>query len=764
MDNKDYLNFINNKFQGKDTFLGRSLLTFAATMSSSRGILSTSQIEQAEVLLNPEKPRIFTGYEKEFGSYSNGYLKASANYEVIAKISKYPHLPDHMYILVVKDVETGLYDVIYKKHYEELTENYSYKYKTETLDSFNIGDSIPKDEVLYKSTSFDDRMNWAYGINLFTAYICDVRTTEDAFVISKSAADKFGSVKQDKVEILVNENDILLNLYGTRHNYKTFPDIGEPVKKRKITAKRRIVNEEVLFALSSDRLTHVLDDDDVFVAHSDAVLMDVNIYCNREIHEMEIDFSEMTEENPNYQLYKYYIYQLNYYRSIVETLGNIALINGRENCSHDLKFALKDAQEMISGDKFVRNDSVYNNMIVEFKLLSKHHLGVGGKMVGRYGDKGVISKVVPDDEMPRVTMPDGSKKSIEMIANPFGVPNRTNLGQLFEIELDMMGAQVIHQMHAFDDITKFKIFMDFIITVNPAQAKLMIGTLGEWSMKERISFLKNVIEEVKYIPTRQSPFWDIVGLDLLETLTDLLLDKYGIKIEKYEVEMYKFGRWIKARRTIVAGHKYYMKLKHCPESKFSARSTGFINPRGLPNKSRINKQNRALYSNTPVRFGNQEIMLFMIGRDSEKIVHKMLMLHSSSIKGRRSVGELLDMNVLDPYIDLPEDATDRNTEILKMYLRTMGIELKSNNDVVNPFYMGGKKELRSTVYKDDYNKDLYSIPATASYDDGVACRGVNNGVVVVKKRYEEDPSNKGHYSLKKTKNWSDVSLEDYMSN
>ncbi|MGL6099402.1 MAG: hypothetical protein ACRC0G_07240 [Fusobacteriaceae bacterium] len=747
MYDKQILKELNEKYKGSDKILGRGgVLVFGSTMSSSRGILSTSQIEQAETLLEPEKARVFTGYEKEYGSYSNGYLKIDEDLEVISKISKFPEYPDMSYILLVRNND-GIFDIIKKNQYEDLSENYCYKYKTEVIDSLVPGDVVAKDTILYKSTSFDEDMNWRYGVNLRTVYLCDVRTTEDAFLISEEAAAKFKSPKKDNFEVVVNDNDILLNLYGNVNKYKSFPDIGEEVKRKLVCGKRRIVNDEILFSLSADRLMEATEEDENYVSHQNAIMTDINIYCNKDMNFMEETWMSMEESDPNYQIYKYYTNQVRYHREIVKTLEKVAE-NNRENCSHDLKFELKYTKDLISGGKFEKNDNVYSNMIIEFKLVSIHELGTGGKMVGRFGDKGVISKIMPTELMPKIKLIDGTMVPVDIVANTYGVPNRTNLGQLFEVEVGMRSDQIMYHMNTMNNDKVFELFVDFVTHINPLQSELIKAHVAGWSDIDKVDFMKD-INVNEYIPTRVSPFWESLGLDLLEELDKMLLEKYGITIVKYELHNFQFGRWIKSRRTIVSGHKYFMKLKHCPESKFSARSSGFINPRGLPNKSRSNKQNKALYSNTPVRFGNQEIMLFMMGKGCEKIIHKMLMLHSSSITGRRAIGELLDMNVLDPHIDLPEDARDRNTEILKMYLRTMGISLRYDDTVINPFYMGEDEDLSDVPYRDDYNLDINKIDVMVTNDkDTVACRVLDDNTpdVAVRKRFIEE-NEKGIYKF-----------------
>lgn len=69
------------------------------------------------------------------------------------------------------------------------------------------------------------------GRNLRVAYIADARTTEDAIEISKSASLALSRPEIKQVNILINDNDIPLNLYGDDNEYKILPDIGEEIKK-----------------------------------------------------------------------------------------------------------------------------------------------------------------------------------------------------------------------------------------------------------------------------------------------------------------------------------------------------------------------------------------------------------------------------------------------------------------------------------------------------------------------------------------------------
>ena len=86
------------------------------------------------------------------------------------------------------------------------------------------------------------------GINVLLMYIAKNKTTEDAIEISESCAKKFRSPLVKKISFMINENDILLNLYGNKDIYKVIPDIGEEIKDGILAAVRRENKEEAILS------------------------------------------------------------------------------------------------------------------------------------------------------------------------------------------------------------------------------------------------------------------------------------------------------------------------------------------------------------------------------------------------------------------------------------------------------------------------------------------------------------------------------------
>ena len=140
-----------------------------------------AHLRQFVNLVNSEYPKVFTNYENAVGDKSTGYYKSDSRVEVIDKISKFENgeLDNHLYLLFTYDEEKDEYDVIEKRLVNDLTEKFGYSYITDVMDSKEIGDYIEKDEVLYKTTSYDDENNYCYGRNVKVMYALENNTIED---------------------------------------------------------------------------------------------------------------------------------------------------------------------------------------------------------------------------------------------------------------------------------------------------------------------------------------------------------------------------------------------------------------------------------------------------------------------------------------------------------------------------------------------------------------------------------------------------------
>jgi DNA-directed RNA polymerase beta subunit len=370
-------------------------------------------LQQAVCINNAEPPRIFTRYENYVCNYSSYYYKTKSNLKVINKIKKFSK-SDNYYLLIVKDMKTGMYDVIERKIGESLTESYCYLNDNTAIDKLKKGSKIPKDKILSHSTNFDEYGNYSYGLNAKVCYMINNNTIEDAVEISESFKDRFSFNYIHERAININTNDLLINIYGDDKEYKCFPDIGEETAGKILTARRRINYENALFDLKDEQLRNInYKSDKRFYAKG--TLIDIDIFSNIPIEEVE-------KNRYNEQIVYYLKEQERYYTEIKETLEKIIEDNGK-NFSYDLNFLYRKACDYLNPNVKWKNDKTdFDNIYIVFKVLQRNPLHIGSKIAGRFGDKGVISKIVPDEDMP--TNQYGERA--EIVLNALGVPNRLN--------------------------------------------------------------------------------------------------------------------------------------------------------------------------------------------------------------------------------------------------------------------------------------------------------------------------------------------------
>jgi hypothetical protein len=376
---KRELEIQNEEFHGSDKFLGKDVLTMANKINSSRNIMFNSHLEQSVVLKEPEFPRVFTNYENEVGKYSSSYYKPKEDLKIIAKISKFSSQPNINYVLIVKDSK-GKYDIIERKIGEKLTEGYCYLNDNEVIDTKKKGDTVKSGEVLFRSTSFDDDMNYRYGINAKTLYMIENNTIEDAIICSESFAKKMTSSYMSEVEVNINNNDILCNLYNnSEQQYKAFPDIGEKTNGEVLVSRRRINYEHALFDLQNENLKNINYNIDT-VFYSEGTLIDVDIYCNQDIEKIEKYFY-------NEQIVKYLKMQNEFYENIIEVLEPI-VNNPKNKCSDTLTYFYRRAKDVLDPEVQWKNDkSDFDNIVIVFRILKDTQLHDGSKITGRYGKK-----------------------------------------------------------------------------------------------------------------------------------------------------------------------------------------------------------------------------------------------------------------------------------------------------------------------------------------------------------------------------------------
>ena len=655
---------------------------FNNTNSGSRKIMQGIQMEQSTQLLEPEVPIIETGYEDQFGENSSNFIRASNNFKLIAKIPKFSYIPGHHYFVLMYDEENNYMDVMERKSYQHISEFYGYLYDWDYLDSLPVGSTIPKDTVIKKPISFDRYNNKEDGLNLVTMYLSSEEVKEDPIVISESAAKRFTCPLIDKVEIRINDNDILLNLYGEGQDYKTFPDIGEKVKNTLICALRReLKDEEALYTQSWDRLKQLMMNDKPFIVDDGGTIVDIDVLCNNP--------EKLSTSMYNSQIYKYYGETIRFSKELSDTVKQYLFSpDGEETglkMSYQLQKLYENSNSIANGGQYIY-DKVFSNIIMYVYVMHQKPLHRGDKITDRYGGKGCISRVRPDNMMPHY-LKDGQWKPVDVIYSMCTCINRLNDGQLFETSLTFIGSQIVEYIKSnhLDSDTAFGLIYKYIEMLAPELANYLITDSGfqfTYDKKDTDSqFNRDMyVESILHsgcIMISMEPISSNMCIDRLRDIYRAFpfIKKYNMVCVPQKDSNGNY-RMIPTRRPLVIGYKYIFRLKQLAEEKFSAVSLASTNIRNENSKSRLSKTHNARFASTPVRvFGEMESST-LAAHLGINYFYQEFMLVSSSPMARRLHQQLLTGDPFKFDIQLNEDCTSQTSDIGQAYLKTLGARFR----------------------------------------------------------------------------------------
>ena len=704
---------IEKEYYGKDNILGITSLTFPSYMSSNRAILLANHLKQFKTLKNKEIPILRTNYEDIVGKHGSYLHKAKSDCVVEAKIDKFEFAPNLVYYLILYSEEEDKYYLEIKKHGVETQERFGIHINNENMDKLTPGDKIPKGYTLWKSSSYDEDDLYGFGINARCTWMIDNWTIDDAVKIRKGFAKKCTTYEDETVEVTLNDNDILVNLYGDNSSYKGFPEVGTLLNKNMVCATFKKKNDQILYDMQESKLREVSPlDNKIYYAKCEhnAIVWDIDLYCNQ-------DIDSIPDNYYNNQIIRYLENQKRFYTEVYNTLHSI--IHSGSKYDDDIGFWYRRSKCMIDPDvSFRKDDSIPNYLHIKFKIEREVEIDIGNKITGRYGNKGVVSIIVDDDKMP-YTIEDGEKVPLDIVFNTLGIPNRLITMPLFEVEFTGAADKVRRLLNKIPKLKdKEKLLFHFISFFDDCN---LYTQLKDYYRKLSFEGKKDFFEDIRkygifiHIP----PMWE------KEKLYDRLKRLYHEIPEcnpRTDVYIRKFDREIKMLNPLVVGYMYVLILKQTSKKGFSARSLGYVNIKGLPDKTSRLRNNLDVYSKTPIKNGIDDCNNMNIGMLSEDIA-KFHFLYRNSVMARREWKKLLTDNVLDfEDLELKHEYTNRNVEILNALLmcRGQGIVFPGDNiyihqetDSIEEYiykhkqYICDEKTMREIIIN-DYFKDKWN--------------------------------------------------------
>ncbi|WP_294963207.1 DNA-directed RNA polymerase subunit beta [Sulfurimonas sp.] len=288
----------------------------------------------------------------------------------------------------------------------------------------------------------------------------------------------------------------------------------------------------------------------------------------------------------------------------------------------------------------LEKDDILANGVVKYVkvyIATKRQLKVGDKMAGRHGNKGIVSIIVPEVDMPY--MEDG--RSVDVCLNPLGVPSRMNIGQILEMHLGMAGRELGNQiLEQFE--TKQKDFIDNLrakmIAISDV-AKLMNASkvIGEMSDEKFLHYARDWAKGVRFA----TPIFEGVNAVEFAKLFELAkMDTDG------KVVLYNGLTGEKIKERVNVGYMYILKLHHLVDEKIHARSTG---PYSLVTQQPVG--GKALFGGQ--RFGEMEVWA-LEAYGASAVLKEMLTIKSDDVDGRVRAYKAITKGELIPASGIPE--------------------------------------------------------------------------------------------------------------
>jgi len=272
-------------------------------------------------------------------------------------------------------------------------------------------------------------------------------------------------------------------------------------------------------------------------------------------------------------------------------------------------------------DKLTKGDELPPGVIklVKVYIAMKRKLSVGDKMAGRHGNKGVIARILPDEDMPYLA--DGTP--VEIVLNPLGVPSRMNVGQILETHLGWAGHELgkkITQMLA--ENTKEEAIRRELKAL--FKDTTLAETITEMSDEELMAVAPTLTKGV----FMGSPVFD----GSREGEIKALLRQSGLP-ESGKTSLYDGMTGDKFEQPVTVGYIYMLKLSHLVDDKIHARSIGpysLITQQPLGGKAQFGGQ----------RFGEMEVWA-LEAYGAAFILQELLTAKSDDVYGRTKIYEAI---------------------------------------------------------------------------------------------------------------------------
>ncbi|WP_343187793.1 DNA-directed RNA polymerase subunit beta [Buchnera aphidicola (Periphyllus koelreuteriae)] len=679
--------------------VGASLIPFLEHDDANRALMGANMQRQAVPVLKSEKPLVGTGMEK--------FVAIDSGVNIIAKRNGTVHYVDSSKIVIkinkkkIKSNQTGI-DIYNLTKYKRSNQNTCIN----QTPCVSLNDKIKKGDILSNGPA-TDLGELALGQNMRVAFMpWNGYNFEDSILISEKVVkeDRFTSIHIQELSCISRDTKL-----GSEEITSDIPNIGESALSKldesgiihigaevtggeilvgKVTPKgetQLTPEEKLLRAIFGEKASDVKDSSLRVPNGVLGTVIDVQIFTRDgikkdkrtiEIEEMQIkqikkDLSEkqkifekdifrqtkfiLIKSGLSYKKFKKKNPEKWFYLKIKNSIYQKKIEKIKKQYQNLKKYFRKKLTE--KKKKIIQGDDLSPGIlkIVKVYLAVKRYLQTGDKMAGRHGNKGVISKINPIEDMPY----DENGVPIDIVLNPLGVPSRMNIGQILETHLGMaskgIGNKIKKILKEKNKILNLRNFIQKTFDIGYKNRQKI--NIKNFSDDEILCLAKNY---KKGLPVSTPVFDGAKEKEIKDLLHLGGIPKSG------QIKLFDGRTGEQFERPVTVGYMYILKLNHLVDDKMHARSTGsysLVTQQPLGGKAQFGGQ----------RFGEMEVWA-LEAYGASYTLQEMLTVKSDDVSGRTKMYK----NIVDGNHKM-EPGMPESFNVLLKEIRSLGINIELEN-------------------------------------------------------------------------------------
>ncbi|MEC6884033.1 DNA-directed RNA polymerase subunit beta [Photobacterium piscicola] len=672
-----------------------SLIPFLEHDDANRALMGANMQRQAVPTIRADKPLVGTGIERQIGVDSGvtavakrgGQVQSVDASRIVIKVNEDELIPG----------EAGI-DIYNLTKYTRSNQNTCINQRPTVLP----GEPVARGDVLADGPS-TDLGELALGQNMRIAFMpWNGYNFEDSILVSERVVqeDRFTTIHIQELSCVARDTKL-----GSEEITADIPNVGEAALSKldesgivyigaevkggdilvgKVTPKgetQLTPEEKLLRAIFGEKASDVKDSSLRVPGSVTGTIIDVQVFTRDgvekdkralEIEEMQLKEAkkDITEEfqileggllarvrtlllSAGYGEDK--ISSMNRDTLFAQTLDDESLQNQLEQLAeqYDELKAEFDKKFETKRRKITQGDDLAPGVlkIVKVYLAVRRRIQPGDKMAGRHGNKGVISKINPVEDMPY----DEKGQTVDIVLNPLGVPSRMNIGQILETHLGLaakgIGDKLNDMLKEQQELHKFRNFLQRVYNLGDTRQKVDIAELSDDEVRTLVQNLR------KGLPIA-TPVFDGAPESSIKELLQL-----GDLPTSGQLKLFDGRTGDAFERPVTVGYMYMLKLNHLVDDKMHARSTGsysLVTQQPLGGKAQFGGQ----------RFGEMEVWA-LEAYGAAYTLQEMLTVKSDDVNGRTKMYK----NIVDGDHRM-EPGMPESFNVLLKEIRSLGINIE----------------------------------------------------------------------------------------